>query len=156
MYYGEGAQGSFGRGKRSGQGSLQRTQQINDKMSLSVSCLIHCGPGCCSPLWGSGVKLALLQVGFGSPFVQSCHCWTADLQWDLTLLAKSDSLEGFLTVHRGGTEPSVCQRRCRQPDTEKLRKMVASLAWNCLSMLSLQFVLIGAQATGALSSSFSR
>lgn len=45
MYYGEGALGSFGRGKWSGQGSLQRTQQINDKMSLSVSGLITVAHG---------------------------------------------------------------------------------------------------------------
>lgn len=75
----------------SGQGSLQRTQPTNDKMSLYVPCLIHCGPrchpGCCSPLWGSRVKLARRQVGFCKPFVGPAHCWTvqADSWWDLIL-----------------------------------------------------------------------
>lgn len=164
MYYGEGALGSFGGGKQSGsgQGSLQRTQPTNDKMSLYVSCLIHCGPwchpGCCSLLWGSRVKLARRQVGFCKPFVRSTHCWTAraGLWWDLILLVNSNSWRGFLTGHRG-TEPSVLpkemQTACHRWNLSSwlLTLLVIKL---CSSMMNLKLMLEGAQATAAPPPSF--
>lgn len=103
----------------SGQGSVQRTQQTNDKMSLYVS-FSHplwptVPPRVLLPLVGIQSPTAQLQAGCCRPFARSSHCWTAqaDLQWDLILLAKSDSRMRLLVARRG-VEPSVCQRRCRQ------------------------------------------
>lgn len=83
------------------------------------------------PLWPTvPPRVLLLLVGIQSKtgsapsrilqtFVRPSHYWTAraDVWWDLILLANSDSQKGFPMVHRR-TEPSVCQRKCEQPDTD--------------------------------------
>lgn len=138
---------------------MQRTQPTNDKMSLYVPCLIHCGPrchpGCCSPLWGSRVKFARRQAGFCKPFVGPAHCWTvqADLWWDLILskgVSYSAQRDRAICFAKGDAD-SQSQRR--HSSCWLLTLLVTKLR---SSMLSLKLKLGGAQAATVAPPSFSQ
>lgn len=162
MYYREGPLGSFGGGKpsRSGQGSLQRPQPTNDKMSLYVSSTVaHGATQGAAPHMGIQSKTGsapsrILQTF--SPFLPLLDCagW---LVVGFNSVSRFRLLKGVsygasrdrAICFAKGDADSLSQRR--NSSSRLLNLLVIKL---CSSMLSLKLTLDGAQATAAPPPSF--